>query len=234
MARLSREFVKLETRIINDYRFFTMSEFEQLVYIKLLGISRSNNNQIPKDFNVIKQLLRLKKEETCFYLSQIGFSKQEISTKSETELYQSALKSAIKRIKGNFPKFKENKYFWFFDGYELRLSNSAPKEAINSQRDEDEDLDVDKDLDKDFTTIGKVSKNLTKDQETQLQKYAEWMARDIHKTGQTRDQIYKMFFNTARKHGFNIVSNAVESIWNGTNPHPKDIWNKIKSDIAKA
>ena len=124
MARLSREFVKLETRIINDYRFFTMSEFEQLVYIKLLSISRSTSNQIPKKTGVLCELLRTKRSVT-------------------------EVKSAVKRIKDNFPKFKENKYFYYFDGYELRLSNYVPNTTINSGVDEDEDLDKDKEGDKD-------------------------------------------------------------------------------------
>ena len=105
MARLSREFVKLETRILNDYRFFTMNEFEQLVFIKLLGISRSTGNKIPKKMGVVGELLRTKRSAT-------------------------EIKSAVNRIKANFPKFKENKYFFYFEDYELRLSNSAPKNPV--------------------------------------------------------------------------------------------------------
>lgn len=149
MARLSREFVKLETRLLNDYRFFTMTEFEQLVFLKLLGISRSTSNQIPKNLGVLADLLRVKKGETGFYLSQIGFSKRDIGVKSVDDLYKTGVKSALKRIKTNFPKFRQNKYFYYFDGYELRLSNSVPKGAINSCVDVDEDLDEDKDEDRD-------------------------------------------------------------------------------------
>lgn len=112
MARLSREFVKLETRILNDHRFFTLSEFDQLLYIKLLGLSRTTQNRIPKKPVVIQALIRTNRNET-------------------------EIKSALKRIKFNFPKFKENKYFYYFDGYELRMNNS--------KRDEDEDEDEDKD-----------------------------------------------------------------------------------------
>lgn len=123
MARLSREFVKLETRILNDYRFFTMSEFEQLIFIKLLGISRSTSNKIPKKMGVVGELLRTKRTAI-------------------------EIKSAINRIKTNFPKFKENKYFYYFDGYELRLNNSAPKNSEMGCVDEDEDVDEDKDMNK--------------------------------------------------------------------------------------
>jgi hypothetical protein len=123
MARLSREFVKLETRLLNDHRFFTMTEFEQLVFIKLLGVSRSTSNQIPKKIGVVGELLRTKRSAT-------------------------EIKSAIKRIKTNFPKFKENKYFYYFDDYELRLNNSAPKSSGMGCVDEDEDID--EDIDKDI------------------------------------------------------------------------------------
>ena len=124
MARLSREFVKLETRILNDHRFFTLSEFEQLTFIKLLGISRTTQNKIPKNLSVIRELLR--------------------TNRGETEI-----KSALKRIKQNFPKFKENKYFYYFEEYELRMNNSVPKGENNYCIDEDEDKDEDKDEDED-------------------------------------------------------------------------------------
>ncbi len=123
MARLSREFVKLETRLLNDYRFFTMSEFERLVFMELLVISRSTSNKIPKNIEVIGELLRVNRNAT-------------------------EIKSAIKRIKLNFPKFKENKYFYYFDGYELRLNNSAPKSSRVGCVDVDGDKDVDKDKEK--------------------------------------------------------------------------------------
>jgi hypothetical protein len=123
MARLSREFVKLETRLLNDWRFFTMSEFEQLTYLKLLIIARLTQNKIPKNRRVIGALLR--------------------SDRSEIDI-----ESALNRIKMNFPKFKETKYFYYFDEYELRFYNGAPKSAQNSGVDEDIDEDIDKDIDK--------------------------------------------------------------------------------------
>lgn len=132
MARLSKEFVKLETRLLNDHRFFTMNEFEQLVYIKLLGISRSTGNKIPKKMGVVGELLRTKRDTT-------------------------EVKSAINRIKSNFPKFKENKYFYYFEDYELRLNNSAPKKTGMGCVDEDEDKDVDKDEDEDKDLNNKAS-----------------------------------------------------------------------------
>jgi len=125
-----------------------MSEFEQLTFIKLLGISRSTSNKIPKKMGVLGELLRTKRKPT-------------------------EIKSAIKRIKANFPKFKENKYFYFFEDYELRLSNSAPKSSgmgcVDEDKDKDKDLDLDEDEDKQqaspalqaaFTKISKDGLNI--------------------------------------------------------------------------
>ena len=180
MARLSREFVKLETRILNDHRFFTMTEFEQLVFIKLLGISRSTSNKIPKDFHIIAELLRLKKGETCFYLSQIGFSKRDFGSKSDKDLYEIGIKSAIRRIKLNFPKFKENKYFYYFDGYELRMNNSAPKVINNSCVDEDIDKDEDKDINSEKYKLSEFFLSLLKNRKPDFKtpNLKEW-AKDI-------------------------------------------------------
>ncbi len=100
MPRVSMAFVKLEIRLLNDHRFFTMDEFEQLVYIKLLGISRQTGNEIPKTHSTIKAYLRTNRSE-------------------------SDIKSALNRIKSNFPKFKENKYFYYFEGYEERMSKKS-------------------------------------------------------------------------------------------------------------
>lgn len=131
MARLSREFVKLETRLLNDYRFFEMSERGQLTYIKLLVLGRSSNNKITKRLPTLKALLR------------VNWSEDDISL-------------VIKEIKSNFPNFKSNKYFHYFFGYEERFLGrklKTPIGANNSCVDEDVDLDVDKDVeeDKDLT-----------------------------------------------------------------------------------
>ena len=132
MARLSREFVKLETRLLNDYRFFRMDEYIQLIYIKLLGISRANQNKIPKQIDIIRDLLR--------------------TNRSEIEV-----ESAINQIKSNFPKFKENKYFYYFDEYELRLNNSVPKSprmgCVDEEEDKEEDKEEEQDKDKEARSI---------------------------------------------------------------------------------
>ncbi|HDY68989.1 MAG TPA: hypothetical protein ENH85_14515 [Candidatus Scalindua sp.] len=126
MPRISREFVKLETRLLNDYRFFEMSERGQLAYIKLLVLGRTFDNKITKRLTTLKALLR------------VNWSEDDIAL-------------IISEIKDNFPNFKSNKYFHYFSGYEERLLRGklkTPTSAANYCEDEDEDIDEDKDVDK--------------------------------------------------------------------------------------
>ena len=102
-------FVKLEIRVLNDPRFFTMSEFEQLVYLKLLLLAMSFDNKITKKLEVLRQLLRTKR---C----------------------HSDIQSALNRIKSNFPKFKANKYFYYFDGFAERLPLEVYERAENKNK----------------------------------------------------------------------------------------------------
>ena len=127
MARLSREFVKLETRLLNDPRFFEMTERGKLVYILLLALARSFDNKITRRLPTLKALLRVK------------WSEDDISL-------------VIKEIREHFPNFKSNKYFYYFTGYEERLLGKKLNSPISKNNycvDEDEDEDEDKDIDKD-------------------------------------------------------------------------------------
>ena len=120
MARISREFVKLETRLLNDYRFFEMSERGQLAYIKLLVIGRTFDNKITKRLPTLKALLR------------VNWSQDDIAM-------------IISEIKVNFPNFKSNKYFHYFSGYEERLLRGklkTPTSAVNYCEDEDKDEEI--------------------------------------------------------------------------------------------
>lgn len=120
MGRLSKEFVKLEIRLLNDHRFWGLDEFDQLVYVKLLMIAKSTKNQIPKNQGLLEGYLRTKRS-------------------------QSEVKVTLDRIKTSFPKLKENKHFMYFDDWEYRLNNKDIKNTNNSCV--EEDLDIDKDID---------------------------------------------------------------------------------------
>jgi len=99
--RVTYEFIKIEIRLFDDHRFFTLSEFEQLIYVKLLGISKRTKNRIPKEVPVLRALLR--------------------SNRSDTEVI-----SAVTRLKEVFPKFKEGRYFYHFIGFAERHKKVVP------------------------------------------------------------------------------------------------------------
>ena len=97
MPRLINQFVKIEIRLLNDPRFFSLKGADQLVYIKLIMLASVQNNRITKDMTLLKSCLR-------------------------SELSPTDLKLTLKRLKKNFPKFNSNKHFYFFDEYEVRFS----------------------------------------------------------------------------------------------------------------
>lgn len=101
--------IKLERRLLNDYRFYSMDEGAQLIFMKLLMLAAETNNKIPKNYALIKSSLRSHQTE-------------------------SKIEEHIKEIKKSFPKFKENKSFYFFREWSNRCNWIANKELLgNSQ-----------------------------------------------------------------------------------------------------
>lgn len=95
MAYRKIHWIKLEKRLLNDHRFYTMSQDSQLVYLKLLMLAAETANKVPKSHAILRAALRATQEET-----EIGKS--------------------IKEIKEHFPKFKEHKNFYYFLGWSTR------------------------------------------------------------------------------------------------------------------
>lgn len=93
--------IKLEKRLLNDYRFFTMSEPAQLIYVKLLMISAETDNKIPKNDIVLKKLCHCSNPPLD-------------------------INSCIDEIKNNFPKFASNKHFYFFKDWAKRHNAVIP------------------------------------------------------------------------------------------------------------
>ena len=94
-------FVKLEKRLLNDHRWYMMSDKSQLVYIKLILLAAETYNKIPKSDIVLKEALR-------------------------SRLEVKELSSCIEEIKKNFPKLMENKHFRYFDEFDFK-TNYIPK-----------------------------------------------------------------------------------------------------------
>jgi len=123
-------FVKLEKRLLNDWRWFSLKEKTQLLYIKFMLLAAETYNKIPKNEGVLTQALR-------------------------TTLDPIELEESIQEIKENFPKFKENKHFYYFDEFDTK-TNYIPKKGnpeeiprkSKDSLDKEEDKEIDKEKDK--------------------------------------------------------------------------------------
>lgn len=116
-------FVKLEKRLLNDPRFFGMSENAQLVYLKLMMIAAETYNRIPLEIGLVTQLLR-------------------------TNLRKSTIDKAIKEVLQSFPKFKKSADFYYFEDFESKTnyrrdfpsdSEGMPKVVVDKEKDKEKD-----------------------------------------------------------------------------------------------
>ena len=119
MAYRNILWIKLEKRLLNDSRFFTLSEESQLIYLKLLMLSAETSNKIPKKTEILRTYLR-------------------------TEMSDEKIESCLKEIQKHYPKFKnktENKgEFYYFGEWDykhnwIKKSNSpATPQQLPSNR----------------------------------------------------------------------------------------------------
>lgn len=123
-------FVKLERRLLNDHRFYMMSEKAQLIYVKFLMLACETLNKIPKKLDVLRLALR-------------------------TTLNDVELQFAIEEIKQSFPKFRETRYLYYFFGFKEHTnyipkwelpgkSSGLPKELVDKDKDKDKEEERDK------------------------------------------------------------------------------------------
>lgn len=100
--------IKLEKRLLNDYRFYTLSEEAQLIFVKLLMLSAETINKIPKNPQVLKSCMR-------------------------SYLTPEKIEKCLEEIQKNFPKFKNKANFYYFQEWDYK-HNVIPKEIPrNSQ-----------------------------------------------------------------------------------------------------
>ena len=123
MAYKNIHWIKLEKRLLNDYRFYTMSEDAQLIFVKLLMLAADTGNHMVRSEVVLIQALR--------------------STLQPTQLQE-----CINEIRANFPKFRANRYYYYFKDFENRLnwvekdkekelpsnSSATPQEGVDKIR----------------------------------------------------------------------------------------------------
>lgn len=118
--------IKLEKRLLNDPRFFTMSERAQLVYIKLILLCAHFNNKVPRSMSILSQLCR------CAY-------------------DESTLKSVIDEIRNNFPKLLSRKDYYYIKGFKEMhnwvspgSSQGVPKDVPDKKEDKSKNKKEDK------------------------------------------------------------------------------------------
>lgn len=99
--------IKLEKRLLNDYRFYTISENSQLIFLKFLLLAAETNNKIPKKITFLREAMR-------------------------SRLSEDQIESSIQEIKRNFPKFKETSHFYYFSEWNNRHNRVTPQEFFGS------------------------------------------------------------------------------------------------------
>lgn len=104
MPYTSIHWIKLEKRLLNDHRFFLMSEKAQLFYVKLLLLCATCNNKVPRDYRILSQLLRVN-----------GISEKELTT-------------AFDEIRASFPKVLIHKDYYYIKDFKNRHNWVAPQE----------------------------------------------------------------------------------------------------------
>jgi len=122
-------FVKLEKRLLNDYRWFGMSEKAQLLFIKLVLAAAETYNKLPTDWKLIRQLLHL-------------------------DWKQKVIESALNEIQNSFPKFKKSENYYYFEDFHektnyikdfQRISQRFPKEVADKEKEKEKEKEQDKD-----------------------------------------------------------------------------------------
>ncbi len=120
-------FVKLEKRLMNDPRWYMMSEKSQLNYIRFMLFAAETYNKIPKNLAALRKAFKTDQDET-------------------------EIEESIKEIKRSVPKLKENKHFYYFGGFEektnwinkkerRRNSQVVPKELVDKDKEKEEEKD---------------------------------------------------------------------------------------------
>lgn len=158
-------FIKLEKRLLNDHRWFTLSEESQLNFIKLILIAGHTQNKIPKTLTVIKDLFR---------------SKQDLTT----------IARSIIEIRKNFHKLKQTKSFYYFEDFESytnyipkeipRKSQGTPKDALDKEKEEDKEKSKRTLPDSEFL-LGLKTLYPYVDTDTELTKIDGWLSVNPHR-----------------------------------------------------
>lgn len=107
-------FAKLEKRLLNDPRWFMLSEPAQLNYVRLILTACETYNRIPKDIPTIKMMFRTPQDEKTIL-------------------------GTIQEISKAYPKFKTNCDHYYFEDFDEK-TNFIPKEIRRKSQGTPEEL----------------------------------------------------------------------------------------------
>ena len=139
MAYKNIVFVKLEKRLLNDWRWCLMSDQAQLLYIKLILLAVETYNKIPKNDSILKEAVRSRLELDEFRI-------------------------CLNEIRTNFPKFKCNKHFYYFDEFENKTNYLPSKQSLSNRsaiaqtgvdKEKEEEEDKEKDIYGEYVSLSK-------------------------------------------------------------------------------
>lgn len=138
-------FVKLEKRLLNDHRWFGMSDKAQLLYIKLMLGCAETYNKLPSNCLLLRQQLRITWKKKVFDL-------------------------ALKEVEQNFPKFKKSENYYYFEDFEsktnyIRDCPSVAQIPPKAGTDIDKEKDIDKEQEQEVNepdTSSNISNEVTK------------------------------------------------------------------------
>ena len=111
--------IKLEKRLLNDPRFFLMSERAQLYYVKILLLCAEYKNKISKNYPILKELLR-------------------------TKCNEADLNVVLDEIKRNFPKVLCNKHFYYVKGFKQHHNWVFPGSSLGVPKELEDKIREDK------------------------------------------------------------------------------------------
>ena len=123
-------FAKLEKRLLNDPRWYMLSEKAQLNYIKLILMAAETYNKVPTNVKALRLAFKTNQHETTIL-------------------------KTIEEIKRNFPKFKEDNGFYYFEEFDTKTNYIADREIpgksqglpkVGTDKDKEEEEDKDKDI----------------------------------------------------------------------------------------
>jgi hypothetical protein len=130
-------YAKLEKRLLEDHRWYMMSEISQLHYIKLILIAQQTYNRIPVECKAIQKAFK-------------------------TDLKLKTIEHSLNEIQMNFPKFKKSENYYYFENFEEKTNyiraipsnaEGVPKDGTDKEKEkkrERKDKDIDDDIDFDY------------------------------------------------------------------------------------